>query len=365
MTVPTPTQPRERSFFSTWGYLIFLGFILLGPTFDPDPEPYRWSMEFGIVAISAATFIWAELGGRREAATGAIVLMLTGLAATPFGSSAISVLPVYAAALVAEYGSRRDVQIRLAVISVLTLAALFTSPVGWPFVLFLAIPVVLVWIIGMAVHEDATLMSRADALRAENARVEYLATVTERERISRDLHDVAGQSLTALIMRSQLVQRLTTSDPERAQREAEAIESEARQLLTRFRDTVAGWQQASLPEELEEARRTLEASGIELVVEADELGLAPSIETVLALALRESVTNVVRHARADTCRVVVARDGGHVRLVVDDNGVGNHTPSGSGLRGMRERVVAAGGTLDVRDRNGTHIEVAVPVGAQR
>ena len=95
-----------------------------------------------------------------------------------------------------------------------------------------------------------------------------------------------------------------------------------------------------------------------------ELTLAPSVETVLALALRESVTNVVRHARAGTCRVVVAYDEGLVRLVVDDDGVGMESQSGSGLRGMRERVVAAGGTLDIHGRDGTRIEVAIPMGAQ-
>ena len=359
-----PNEPPKRSNLSRWGYLIFLGFILLAPTFDPDPEPYRWPLEIGVVAVSALAFVWAELGRRRERLIGAGILLFIAVAATPFGSSAISVLPIYAAALVASFGSKRHVWIRLGVISAISLLALFTSPVEWPFVLFLSFPAVFVWIIGMAVYEDASLINRADVLRAENARIEYLATVTERERISRDLHDVAGQSLTALIMRSQLVQRLTASDPARAQREAEAIEAEARRLLTRFRDTVSGWQQASLTEELEEARRALEASEIESTIDVDALALAPSIETVLALALRESVTNVVRHSRAEGCRVALTHDDGHVRLIIDDDGVGNHSPSGSGLRGMRERVVAAGGTLDVDDRVGTRIEVAIPVGAQ-
>ena len=362
MTSPA-TQPRERSFFSTWGYLIFLGFVLLGPTFDPDPEPYRWPMEFGIVVVSAVTFIWGELGGRREASVGAIVLMIVALVATPFGSSSISVLPVYAAALIAEHGSRREVRVRLSIISVLTLAALLTSPVGWPFVLFLAIPVVLVWIVGMAVYEDAALMSKADSLRAENARIEYLATVTERERISRDLHDLAGQALTGLILRSQLVQRLVEIDPARALDEAAAIEHESRELLSRFREAVAGWLQASLADELEGARRALGAADVDVIEQVDPVAIAPSVETVLALALRESVTNVVRHASARSCRIALVDDVGAVTLSVIDDGVGGHGASGSGLRSMRERVVAAGGDLTVTDGSGTSVVVRIPIGA--
>lgn len=357
-------QPRERSFFSTWGYLIFLGFILFGPTFTADPEPYRWPMDIGIVAVSAATFIWGELGGRREALVGATVLMVIALVATPFGSSAISVLPIYAAALVAEYGSRKEVQVRLATISVLTLAVLLTSPVEWPFVLFLAIPAVMVWIIGMAVHEDSTLASRADRLRAENARIGYLATVTERERISRDLHDLAGQALTGLILKSQLVQRLADSDPARAVEEAVAIEHESRELLARFRETVSGWLQASLSDELEGARRALDAAGVALTEDVDPVAVAPSVETVLALALRESVTNVVRHASARSCRIRLANGDGAITLSIMDDGIGGHRGDGSGLRSMRERVVAAGGDLQVSDTAGTEVVVSIPIGSQ-
>jgi two-component system sensor histidine kinase DesK len=250
-------------------------------------------------------------------------------------------------------------------ISVLTLAVLFTSPLQWPFVLFLAIPAVMVWIIGMAVHEDAALASRADSLRAENTRIEYLATVTERERISRDLHDLAGQALTGLILRSQLVQRLAVSDPERAVGEAEAIERESRELLSRFRETVAGWQQASLSEELDGARRALSAASVELVEQVESLTLAPSVETVLALALRESVTNVVRHSGASSCQVSLADGDGLIAMRIADDGVGGHGGTGSGLRGMRERVLAAGGHLEITDRAGTAVTITFPMGAQR
>lgn len=355
-------EPRERSVLSTWGYLIFLGFILLSPTFETDPASYRWPLEIAVVVVAGAAFIWGSIRGQTEKWVSAAFLVAIAIAVTPTGSSAISVLPIYAAALIATFGTRRQVYIRLAVISVLTLAVLPTSPVPWPFVLFLAFPAVFVWIVGAAVYEDVALESHADALRAENARIEYLATVTERERISRDLHDLAGQALTGLILRSQLVQRLAPEDPARAIEEARAMESEARGLLAQFRGTVSGWQQATLIDELDGARRALGAAEVGLIEDVETVALAPSVETVLALALRESVTNVVRHSQARTCRIGFGQGDGVVTLSVVDDGVGAHDGAGSGLRGMRERVIAAGGQLSITDDGGTSVHVEIPIG---
>ena len=91
--------------------------------------------------------------------------------------------------------------------------------------------------------------------------------------------------------------------------------------------------------------------------------LAPSVETVLALALREAVTNVVRHARASSCVISLNGSPGEVVLEVADDGIGSGEPEGSGLRGMRERVMAAGGNVERSGPPGTRLRVRVPVGS--
>lgn len=240
------------------------------------------------------------------------------------------------------------------------------SPIPPPFV-FLAFgpSLPLIWLIGFSVEADIGLSREATSLRAENARVQYLATVTERERIARDLHDLAGQALTAIALRSQLVQRLAGTDPGRAIEEAAAIEATARETLASVRKTVAGWQQVALADELDKAATALNAAGVEPNIEGDwRLDLAPSVETVLALALREAVTNVVRHAEARSCRINLDGRDGKVSLLVSDDGRGSSAPEGTGLRGMRERVMAAGGTLQITTGRGTTIVVTMPVGAR-
>ncbi len=122
----------------------------------------------------------------------------------------------------------------------------------------------MIWVIGSAVFHDVSQDHRAVALQAENRRVAHLATIAERERIARDVHDIAGQALTAIIVRSQLVQRLAPLDQGRVTEEADKVERIARDALSSMRESVAGWHQASLLDELAVARDALAAAGTEL-----------------------------------------------------------------------------------------------------
>lgn len=111
--------------------------------------------------------------------------------------------------------------------------------------------------------------------------------------------------------------------------------------------------------------QSLEAAGAEVETRGEwQLDLAPSVETVMALALRESVTNVVRHAGARRVALSIDAPNGGVRLRVVDDGVGFGGREGSGLRGLRERVVAAGGVLNIDSGPGTTVTVDMPFGGR-
>ena len=353
----------RRSGFSRWAPLIFFVFILIGPIFNPDAGPGDWALAVGVVAISLPTFVVSEIRGWNIG--GATVLMLLALATAPLGSTAIMALPIYAAALVAESATEETLRLRLAVVTVLTLTGFFLSSIPWPFRIFIGIPVIMIWVIGSAVFHDVSRDHHAVALQAENRRVAHLATIAERERIARDVHDIAGQALTAIIVRSQLVQRLAPSDQRRAAEEAGEVEHIARDALASIRQSVAGWHQGSLPDELAVARKALAAAEIELETVGDlEIDLAPSVENVLGLGLREAVTNVLRHANARTVKVRIDSQDGGVSLTVTDDGIGPNKGTGSGIQGMRERVIAAGGTLTFGPgvTGGTELRIDMPFG---
>jgi two-component system, NarL family, sensor histidine kinase DesK len=352
-----------RSGFSRWAPLVFFAFILIGPIFSPDPGPGDWIFAVAVVAVALPVFVVSQL--RSWDVGGAAVLMVLALATAPFDSTAIMALPIYAASLVAGSATQETLRLRLSVITVLTLAGFFLSSIPWPFRIFLFIPVIMIWVIGSAVFHDVSRDHRAVTLRAENRRVAHLATIAERERIARDVHDIAGQALTAIVLRSQLVQKLASSDQRRATEEAGEVERIAREALASIRESVAGWHQASLLDELAVARNALGAGDIEVETVGDmELDLAPSVENVLALGLREAVTNVLRHAKASSVEVRLYSQDGGVSLAVTDDGIGPGRGTGSGIQGMRERVIAAGGTLSFGPgaTGGTQVRIDMPFG---
>ncbi len=194
--------------------------------------------------------------------------------------------------------------------------------------------------------------------KSEDARAE-MALVAERDRVARDVHDVLGHSLTALSIKAELAARLIDVDPARARTELESIQETARQALAEVRSTVGGLRAANLEAELAAAPRVLADAGIETRLVGTVADTDPRHRTLLAWVLRESVTNVVRHAGASTVTIELSSTG----LVVADDGTGFRTDEGqdgNGLRGMRERVSAAGGTLHLPAGAGTRVEVVLP-----
>ena len=110
---------------------------------------------------------------------------------------------------------------------------------------------------------------------------------------------------------------------------------------------------------LRKAAGVLESSGVRLEAQIAVVQMSPRQESILALALREAVTNIVRHAGAKTCRVTLEARGDCVVLTVKDDGRGGLSQEGYGLTGMRERVAAAGGTVAIDGSNGTSIAVSL------
>ncbi|MGU3291331.1 sensor histidine kinase [Williamsia sp. M5A3_1d] len=193
---------------------------------------------------------------------------------------------------------------------------------------------------------------------AETARRELdeqLAVVAERERVARDVHDILGHSLTVMTLKTELAGRLVDIDPQRAKAELAELHTMSRQALAEVRATVGGLRTPDLRTELAAARTALTAADIVADLPPAPADLAPTRSALFAWVLRESVTNVVRHSGAARCSVSVADD--RLEVVDDGCGIPDHA-FGNGLRGLTERVEAAGGDLRVRATpEGTAVEV--------
>jgi two-component system sensor histidine kinase DesK len=204
---------------------------------------------------------------------------------------------------------------------------------------------------------------RDAALRLSQAEVQRLATLAERERIGRDLHDLLGHTLSLITLKSELAKRLALADPARAQQEMEEVERVARHTLAEVRSAVTGLRAGDLAGEIVSARVMLEASGIALSAELpDRFDLAPTAEAELALVLREAVTNIHRHSSATEARVVITRNGEEFSMRITDNGCGGLAAHGNGVSGMRERVRRIGGRLAIESpvRQGTLLAIDLP-----
>ena len=180
------------------------------------------------------------------------------------------------------------------------------------------------------------------ALAAARAEVARLAAENERIRIARDLHDLLGHSLTTITVKAGLARRLGEADPARALGQIAEVEELSRRALAEVRAAVSGYRDVTLAGELARGRELLEASGVAADLPAAADMADPAHQELLGWAVREGLTNVIRHSRAGTCAVRLSPSA----VEITDDGVGTAAPPGNGLRGLRERVTAAGGTVD-------------------
>jgi two-component system sensor histidine kinase DesK len=186
---------------------------------------------------------------------------------------------------------------------------------------------------------------------------------SERERIAKDLHDVLGHSLSSLALKAELARRVFHTDPERALLEISDVERIARQGLEEMRGAIHGYHSGDIHSELDRAESLLKAADVHVERRCEDLEMPPANERVLALIVREAVTNVLRHSQAKTCRFALFRANGAYRLEISDDGRGGTHEEGVGMRSIRARAEALGGTAVWSSAIGTQLHISLPIAA--
>jgi two-component system, NarL family, sensor histidine kinase DesK len=203
------------------------------------------------------------------------------------------------------------------------------------------------------------------ALRRSTEEIMRLATLTERERIGRDLHDLLGHTLSVIALKSELARKLIDRDLDAARGEIGEVERVARDALSQVRNAISGIRSTALPAEIVAATALLEAQGLKVKCETENVKLPCDRETALALSLREAATNIRRHASATGVTIRVRKETSAVVVEVADDGRGGRIVPGNGLNGMRERLDTVGGSLSLEPNKdgGTVLRASVPVAA--
>lgn len=360
---------REPLGGEAYWQLMYLGLMVFDPLFR-QVSAWEWAVTVGGIVVFLPLYFraWRTPGRRKLIWIAAIAAL--GVVVAPFNFGAFG-YHIYAAALLAHSFRPRVALQGLGLL--LALVAVQSWGMGLPnyFWIFGSVFTLIVGV-GQIYYGERTRQNAR--LRRTQEEVERLAKTAERERIARDLHDLLGHTLSLVTLKAELAARLARKDPERAEQEMREVERIAREALAEVRQAVSGYRTADLATARVQAELALEVAGVHLEWQEDPpqgrrpvSDLPPQHEHVLALALREAVTNVVRHARALTCRVSISRDDQRVVLEVADDGRGSReaVASGSGLAGMRERVAALGGTVEHPaggiSRAGTRLRVTLPL----
>jgi two-component system sensor histidine kinase DesK len=347
--------------------LAYVAFVFLGPILTGGGA---WS--WALAALSILPFLglyvaaWRAIDAHRDrrALMLTVVMAIYGLVLIPTNVGGNTYVIYSAAQAPFLLPPRAALAYLAALIVSVAMVALLIPEAGR---LWLIVPTTVLIIMVGGGNVFYAESKRRDALlwRAQEE-VEEMATLAERERISRDLHDILGHTLSVIALKSELASRLADRDPARAAEEIREVERVSREALSEVRSAVEGYRGTGLQGELRSAGRVLESSGVslEMTIAAAPAPMPPRQESVMALALREAVTNIVRHARAQRCWIsVLEQEGARVLTVRDDGigvGMGRVAREGHGLTGMRERVAAAGGTVTIDGSQGMIVTVSLP-----
>ena len=352
-----PTK-QENRFFSRYIWLFYCGFFFIDPILSHSAT--KW-LEFAIFfPIFLFLYLYPD-DGRPFSELCVAGMFVLGLVYLPFNPSSSGTI-IYVCAFMAWMSDNSKVVIALlvAAISIFCLDGYLLHVFVWSYLPVAALGLV----VGVANLGQAKEHRAHQKLKRANEEIEHLAKVAERERIARDLHDLLGHTLSMITLKAELAGRLIATEPERAHQEIGDVEQTARRALTEVRQAVRGYRSEGVNAELERAGHTLATAGVRLTREGSlPASLSPAEETVVAMVLREAITNIVRHSRATLVKVSIRSLAGALVVNVSDNGRGGIVQEGSGIRGMRERMEALGGHFawESSARAGTALHCEFPL----
>jgi two-component system, NarL family, sensor histidine kinase DesK len=283
-----------------------------------------------------------DTAGRRFWACYALLVALAA-AEVPFARAAGFVLCVFLTMLtVVRLGARSA-----PVVAAMSLAALLVPVAVRPWHVSLAksfddVTPVAIPVAALVMFAAIQVVRGSQALAEARAEVARLAAENERIRIARDLHDLLGHSLTTITVKAGLARRLGPAHPARAVDQIAEVEDLCRRALADVRAAVSGYREVSLASELARGRELLRVSGITAHLPTATDVVSPAHQELFGWAVREGLTNVIRHSRARSCEVRVSPS----CVEIIDDGQGSAASAGNGLRGLRERAAAAGGGVD-------------------
>jgi len=353
---PMQLLPKDKDIgWVPYLWLVYLAVLPLNLYFL-QATPLQWAATVLSVPIFLALYFRAYWIEGRPLVWNLVFMTTLGIALAPL-NPASAVYYIYSASFAGKM--ERPVDAWRIIGAVLAIIAVESAILRLPPSFWINVSVFTFLIGAVNVYYGQQHRDRKKLQKAQEE-IEHLAQIAERERIARDLHDVLGHTLSVIVLKSELASKIADVDPARAVQEIKDVERISRDALAQVRATIQGYHARRLQAEAQQATEALEAAGVSVHFDFARADIPAAHEGVLALALREAVTNVIRHAKATSCTLRLELVPGGCQLEIRDDGCGQLSPEGSGLSGMRQRVEALGGVLQREAASGTRLLITLP-----
>lgn len=325
-------------------HLIYLFFFFFSLYFK-QPE----GTDIVIIAIGLVCFLFCYFraywysGKTLLAYITAICLIAVAMSEINWGGATFF---VYAAAFCGALQHRKQAFIIL--LAIITFVICYTLLTDKPIYFGIA-SIFMSFIIGIINIYQFEVALKNSALKQSQQEIKILAQTAERERISRDLHDLLGHSLSVITLKSELAGKILKKGgtSKQALTEIKAVEELSRETLAQVRNAVTGYNKATLSAELLQAKVATNAASIELITDLQVDHLPEKMESELALIVREAITNVVRHANTTKVWIKLTEQNSQLNLTVSDEGQGPIDAQNSGINNMKTRIEKLAGTMTI------------------
>jgi len=192
-------------------------------------------------------------------------------------------------------------------------------------------------------------------------KIEQLATIAERERIARDLHDLIGHSLSSIALKAELADKyIELNQQDNAQQEIKQVAQLSRDILSEVRHAVSGLKKYNLADSLN--KLIVELRQHKFTVQCDNTlpTISAKIESTLSLILTEAITNILRHSHGNKVSIVLSSNNQQISLAINDNGKCGSFVQGNGLQGISERCQQLNGTVSIDTKSGFALNITLP-----
>ena len=339
-------------------YLLYLVFYFIPWAFSPPGAKDIVAIVIALLVFLPLYFHAAQQQGH-GALPHALLMSVLSIVIAPF-HGAHGVFHIYAISQAGMLRPERSAWLTVFLVSSIFLVfSMLTNQNFWDAVF----PLFMGFMIAAGVITASGQIEKQKLLQRSNLLDKQMATQVERERIAQDLHDILGQTLTMVTLKTELATKLVDSEPDQAKKELDDVLQASRSALEDIRHTVYDMNVTSVVKELQRAEAILESAGVKFDTSGKMPGLETTTDHVLGLVIREAITNIVRHADANHARLSWEDLEHSIKLVIRDNGSSHEVSEiseGAGLKGMRRRLEKIGGQLVVSSESGMRLLVEVP-----